>query len=417
MKSPAACRTGPRARAVAERVARRPGRQDRRQSQDDESGLSRHQAQSAALRSDQFRLEPAARHRDRDHRRLWRHGRRRAEAGARGRTPICGWSRRGPTDPSPRRRASPATPGNWSAASMASNAPAPSPTSRCRPSSTASRCASSSSAIELGRPGGPRKLIAGRDIMRSHYEMVVDRSAGLTLGQEVPLGTHGHKFTVVGLMRNEVTSSGDPVGYITLHDAQALQFELAPPAERREAARGRVAGNQRPDQRRHHQGVALRSGRGGRRRAVALETPHDADPGATGKPVDQRRHREVAQAAADDHGAADHRFGGHHRPDRLHADHGQGALDRHAQIRRRAGSDHRRPDRAAGAVDGDIQLLASGWRSCSPSSPIFRAGWCSTSRASPSCSSSRWRSASPPAPSASGSPCKVDPAEALASSG
>jgi putative ABC transport system permease protein len=92
--------------------------------------------------------------------------------------------------------------------------------------------------FELGRPGGPRTLIAGRQIMRSHYEMIVDRSAGLALGQEVPLGTHGHKFTVVGLMRNEVTSSGDPVAYITLHDAQALQFELAPSAGRREVARG-----------------------------------------------------------------------------------------------------------------------------------------------------------------------------------
>lgn len=29
---------------------------------------------------------------------------------------------------------------------------------------------------ELGRPGGPHKLIAGRGIMRSHYEMIVDRS-------------------------------------------------------------------------------------------------------------------------------------------------------------------------------------------------------------------------------------------------
>ena len=48
---------------------------------------------------------------------------------------------------------------------------------------------------ELGRPGGPQKLIAGRDIIRSHYEVVVDRSAGLALGQEVPLGTHGHVFT------------------------------------------------------------------------------------------------------------------------------------------------------------------------------------------------------------------------------
>ena len=68
--------------------------------------------------------------------------------------------------------------------------------------------------------------------------MILDRSAGLRLGQEVPLGTHGHMFTVVGLMSKEVTASGDPVGYITLRDAQGLQFELAPPAARREVARG-----------------------------------------------------------------------------------------------------------------------------------------------------------------------------------
>jgi putative ABC transport system permease protein len=91
---------------------------------------------------------------------------------------------------------------------------------------------------ELDRPGGPRRLIAGRNIIRSHYEIVVDSSAGLSLGQEIPLGTHGHKFTVVGLMRNEVTSAGDPVAYVTLLDAQALQFDLAPPASRREIARG-----------------------------------------------------------------------------------------------------------------------------------------------------------------------------------
>lgn len=92
--------------------------------------------------------------------------------------------------------------------------------------------------FEPGRPGGPRRLVAGREILRGHYEMIVDRSAGLALGQEVPLGTRGHSFTVVGLMREEVTSSGDPVAYITLRDAQRLQFELAPPASRREQARG-----------------------------------------------------------------------------------------------------------------------------------------------------------------------------------
>jgi putative ABC transport system permease protein len=92
--------------------------------------------------------------------------------------------------------------------------------------------------FEPGRPGGPRQLVAGREILRSHYEMIADQSTGLKLGQEIPLGTRGHKFTVVGLMRNEVTSSGDPVAYITLRDAQQLQFELAPPAARREKARG-----------------------------------------------------------------------------------------------------------------------------------------------------------------------------------
>ena len=113
--------------------------------------------------------------------------------------------------------------------------------------------------FEPGRPGGPGKLAAGREILRDHYEMIVDRSAGLALGQEVPLGTHGHKFTVVGLMNKEVTASGDPVGYITLRDAQALQFELAPPAARREIRARRRAAIQRSDQCRHRQGVALRS--------------------------------------------------------------------------------------------------------------------------------------------------------------
>jgi putative ABC transport system permease protein len=91
---------------------------------------------------------------------------------------------------------------------------------------------------ELGRPGGPHQLVAGRDIIRSHYEMVVDHSAGLALGQQVALGTHSHSYTVVGLTRGNVTNSGDPVAYMTLLDAQALQFDLAPPAERREVARG-----------------------------------------------------------------------------------------------------------------------------------------------------------------------------------
>ena len=62
--------------------------------------------------------------------------------------------------------------------SMASSARVSLPTNRFKPCSTASRSVSSSSAT--GRPQQEaRKLLAGRDIIRSHYEMVVDRSAGL----------------------------------------------------------------------------------------------------------------------------------------------------------------------------------------------------------------------------------------------
>ena len=92
--------------------------------------------------------------------------------------------------------------------------------------------------FEPGRPGGPRKLDSGRQLLRSHYEMIADRSAGLALDERIILGPLGHAYTVVGLTRDQVTSSGDPVIYVTLRDAQELQFQLAPPVERREAARG-----------------------------------------------------------------------------------------------------------------------------------------------------------------------------------
>jgi len=94
---------------------------------------------------------------------------------------------------------------------------------------------------ELTRPGGPPELAEGRDIARSHYEMVADRSTGLTLGERIQLGRH--IFTVVGLTRHQVNSGGDPAVYITLSDAQKLQFDLAPPAARVQLARGAGSAN------------------------------------------------------------------------------------------------------------------------------------------------------------------------------
>lgn len=94
---------------------------------------------------------------------------------------------------------------------------------------------------ELTRPGGPPEIIEGREIARSHYEMVADRSSGLTLGERVRLGRN--TFTVVGLTRHQVNSGSDPAVYITLADAQKLQFDLAPAAARVQLARGASGAN------------------------------------------------------------------------------------------------------------------------------------------------------------------------------
>jgi putative ABC transport system permease protein len=90
--------------------------------------------------------------------------------------------------------------------------------------------------FEPGRPGGPVNLVAGRDISRSHYELIADRQTGLALGDRLELGRH--LYTVVGLTKGSVTLSGDSVLYMTLRDAQDLQFDLTPPEARRETARG-----------------------------------------------------------------------------------------------------------------------------------------------------------------------------------
>jgi putative ABC transport system permease protein len=88
---------------------------------------------------------------------------------------------------------------------------------------------------EIGRLGEATGLVAGRPILRSRYEAVADRRAGLAMGERVTLGRD--TFTIVGLTENMVASGGDPVVFITLRDAQKLQFDLTPAAARREAAR------------------------------------------------------------------------------------------------------------------------------------------------------------------------------------
>jgi len=92
---------------------------------------------------------------------------------------------------------------------------------------------------EPGRLGGPEALATGHGITESHYQIVADASSGLRLGEQVPLGPYQDAYNVVGLTRGMVTSSGDAVAWIALLDAQAIQFAVAPPLQRRESAAGR----------------------------------------------------------------------------------------------------------------------------------------------------------------------------------
>jgi len=92
---------------------------------------------------------------------------------------------------------------------------------------------------EPGRPGAPADLVSGRPIARSHHEMIADTRTGLKLGDRITLGRDA--FHVVGLVENHVNTGGDPSVYITLRDAQTLQFELAPPAQRVQLMRGTSA--------------------------------------------------------------------------------------------------------------------------------------------------------------------------------
>ena len=72
----------------------------------------------------------------------------------------------------------------------------------------------------LGRPG---RLEQGRTLRAAHYEVVVDRKLGLALGERLRLS--GDVYTVVGVSAGAVDASGNPLIYMSLPDAQKIQFE------------------------------------------------------------------------------------------------------------------------------------------------------------------------------------------------
>ncbi len=75
----------------------------------------------------------------------------------------------------------------------------------------------------FGGLGGPGGIVRGRAIEAPHYEMVADRKLGVALGDKVPFGTH--EYTVVGITQGAVDSGGSPLVYLSLPDAQEVQFQ------------------------------------------------------------------------------------------------------------------------------------------------------------------------------------------------
>jgi putative ABC transport system permease protein len=71
-------------------------------------------------------------------------------------------------------------------------------------------------------PGWPPYLVAGRQITRGHYEAVADIATGFKLGDRIAI--RRNHYSVVGLTRRMVSSSGDPMVFIPLKDAQEAQF-------------------------------------------------------------------------------------------------------------------------------------------------------------------------------------------------
>jgi len=85
-------------------------------------------------------------------------------------------------------------------------------------------------------PINEKRIIAGRGLKHSHYEMVVTDKTGFKLDDRINLGRD--TYTVVGITHGTVSSGGDPLVYISLKDAQELQFLYSNARIRTDRARG-----------------------------------------------------------------------------------------------------------------------------------------------------------------------------------
>jgi len=69
-------------------------------------------------------------------------------------------------------------------------------------------------------------IAAGRGLRQAHYELVADKSSKLQVGDKIALGKE--IFTVKGLTQGMTSQAGDSMVFMTLNDAQAVQFNQSP---------------------------------------------------------------------------------------------------------------------------------------------------------------------------------------------
>jgi len=131
----------------------------------------------------------------------------------------------------------------------------------------------------FGGLGGPGRIVRGRAVAAPHYEMVADEKLGLGLGARATLGTR--EYTVVGVTRGAVDSGGNPLVYLSLPDAQEVQFQQ----DNRALAAARAANLKRieragytPEQ--AHRLLPLLSSQSDTINAVLVRLAPGADPGA-----------------------------------------------------------------------------------------------------------------------------------------
>jgi putative ABC transport system permease protein len=75
-------------------------------------------------------------------------------------------------------------------------------------------------------------LTAGRPLAQSHFEMIADKTLGLQIGEQIVLGKE--TYTVVGTTSNMISSGGDGIGFFSIADSQAIQFDAPGEAVRLE---------------------------------------------------------------------------------------------------------------------------------------------------------------------------------------